>query len=163
MTGMQRREAAAYLGVSLSTLDRFASRGRLTRGRAKSKTKPVTVFDPAELESLKAELGQAKPTDIFRRVNSERPQDAIGFRLDPFYVERLKEEGARHGMSPGEYARRLVVRSLEDTATDRFREELHSLREALADTFHAFLTLKCGISPEDATRFVKDTILRGPA
>ena len=121
------------------------------------------MFDMAELKSLKAELNCSKPIEVYGGTETEKPKDAVGFRLDPYYVELLREQGERHGMSPGEWARRLVIRSLEDTSVNQYRDELHALREALADTFHAFLTLKCGVSSDDATLFVKETILRGPA
>lgn len=156
---MERQEAADFLGVSVSTLDRLASKGRLTRGRARRKTRPVTVYDEDELRTLKSQLDQsrlAKPTPVAEAV---RPQDAIGFRLDPHYVRRLTEEGGRLGMSPGEYARRLVIRALETTPEDRFAQELAALRNGLSGMFYLILVQKFGAT-EDEANAVVDAISR---
>ncbi len=158
---MEKQQAAEFLGVSIRTLERFAAKGRLTKGRARKKTRPVVVFDQAQLEGLKAELEAERPADVMRRHSQEKPKDAIGFRLDPFYVHKLTEEGAKQGMSAAEYARRLVIQALEDTRIDQFRDEVHALREGLADTFFAFLTMQCGVTEDKALQFVKDTILKG--
>ena len=116
MESIERVQAAEFLGVSVSTLDRLASQGRLTRGRARRKTRPVTVFEVAELTRLKAELEESGRAVRATLREAHKSQDAVGFRLDPFYVERLRAEGAAVGMSAGEYARRLVVQSLETAA-----------------------------------------------
>lgn len=158
---MERKAAAEFLGVSVSTLDRIASQGRLKRGRAKGKTRPRTVFDDQELAVVKKELSRAQPTAPPVEAAPPKPRDTVGFRLDPHYAQRLAEEGGRHGMSAGEYARKLVIQGLEDGRADLFRGEVRALREGLADAFHAFLTLKCDVDGEEATEFVNDTILRG--
>lgn len=154
---VDKRQAAEYLGVSTRTLERLASEGRLTKLRQKGKTRPVIVFSETELEGLKEELaveGRKRSTSL------SKPLQHVGFRLDDLYVRRLTSEAQAHGMSPGEYARHLVIQSLEGTERSRVADELRSLREAMADTFHAFLTLKCGASEEEATSFVNETILR---
>lgn len=151
---MERQEAAEFLGVSISTLDRLASQGRLTRGRARRKTRPVTVYDPQELERLKAELA-TESREVFRRLNTtEKPRDAVGFRLDPYYVKLLKQEGDKLGLSPGEYARRLVIRSLESTSEDKFAQELAALRNGLSGMFYLILVQKFGATEDEANAVV---------
>ena len=152
---MERAEAAEFLGVSVSTLDRFASQERLTRGRAKRKTKPITVFDRAELERLKSELEADRPTAVLPRQSAPKVLPAVGFRLDPYYVQRLKAEGEKQGMSPGEYARRLVIRSLEETPADRFAEQLKALQTSLAGMFYLILVEKFGASEDEANELVR--------
>lgn len=158
---MEKQEAAQFLGVSVRTLERFCAAGRLTKGRARKKTRPVVTFDREQLETLKAELETVRPVEAMRQKAVEKPRDAIGFRLDPFYIQRLTEEGAKREMSAGEYARRLVIQSLEDTRVEQFRDEVHALREGMADIFYAFLTMQCNVSEAKALAFVKDTILKG--
>ncbi len=152
---VERAEAAKYLGVSISTLDRFASKGRLTKGRAKRKTRPVTVFIEEELAKLKAELEEARPQEVFRRLNTtDRLPEGVGFRLDPYYIERLLAGGTERGVSAGEYARTLVIRALEDDREEGFKRELASLRNTLAEMFYVVLVTKLGASEADAREVV---------
>lgn len=157
---IERREAAEFLGVSVSTLDRLASQGRLTRGRARRKTRPVTTFDESELKALKAELEIAKPSDVLKQRPTEKTPDTIGFRLDAYYVARLKAEGEARGMSAGEFARSLVIQSLENGREEKFANEVRLLREGLAHTFYTLLVMKFGVSEEEAREFVNTTIGR---
>ena len=146
---MERKAAAEFLGVSMSTLDRFASQGRLTRGRARGKTRPLTVFDREELASLKEEF--ARKAEAMPKVPiAERPQDAVGFRLDPHYVRRLAEAGAKEDMSAGEYARRLVIRGLETEPGEAYAREIRTLRHALSGMFFLILVERFGVSHDEA-------------
>jgi hypothetical protein len=144
-------QAAEFLGVSVSTIDRQASQGKLKRGRARGKTKPVTVFDRAELERLKVELQDSRSGTLKRHNPAAPPQDAVGFRLDPYYVTRLKEEGQKHGMSAGEFARHLVIQGIEggrlrnDPSPDVQRivaTELAAFRKQLAADLGSFESRK---------------------
>lgn len=149
---MEKKEAAEFLGVSVRTLDRLAV-GNLTKGRARKKTRPVVVFDENELIALKEKLNR---TDVSLKEKSVvKPQDAIGFRLDPSYVKRLIDEGEKVGMSPGEFARRLVIRGLEDDSTERFAKELKAFRQNLTDMFFLILISKLGASEEEAAKILK--------
>lgn len=155
---MERKEAAEFLGISLRTLDRLGSEGRLKKGRALRKTRPVVVFDLDELKALKAELErQATAPKSYRRAE-DAPKDTVAFRIDPHYLARLSTEGKAQGLSAGEYARRLVIRALEDTRTEEFRDEVKRLRGALGHTFYTLLVMKFGVSEREAEEFVASTI-----
>lgn len=148
---MEKSQAAEFLGVSVRTLERFAASGRLTKGRALKKTRPVVVYDMAELERLREQLNEARPTEVFRRLNTPKPRDAIGFRLDPFYIKKLEEEGARIGMSAGEVARRMVIRSIEQIDS---KDGVEALRKNLSDMFYLVLVNRLGASESEATQIV---------
>lgn len=152
---VERREAAEYLGVSVSTLDRLASQGKLSRGRARRKTRPVTTFDEEELQQLKAELSEKARVKVVPATRQTKYPDGIGFRLDPYYVERLKNEGEQRGMSAGEYARSLVVRGLEETAVHRFADEVETLRRNLSGMFLLILIEKFGVTEEEANDWIR--------
>jgi len=152
---MEKKEAAEFLGVSTRTLERFATAGKLTKGRARKKTRPVVVYDKKELAALKKELESSRPSEVFGRPNTPKPQDAIGFRLDPFYVKQLTEIGQQSGMSPSEYARRLVIRSLEGQAPSDASNEVTALRKSLADMFFLVLVSKLDATEAEATEIVK--------
>lgn len=152
---MEKTAAAEFLGVSTRTLERLSKAGRLTAGRARKKTRPVVVYDQQELERLKVELQAGRPAEVFRRLNTEKPRDAIGFRLDPFYVQRLTEAGEKEGLSASEFARRLVIRGVEDQAAGRMTEEISALRNALTEMFYLVLVTKLGASETEATEIVR--------
>lgn len=154
---MDRRKAAEYLGVSVRTLERLAADGRIAKGRVLRKTRPAIDFSEDDLKRLKEELTQEQPR---HNAADFKQTDTVAFRLDPLYVRRLTKLAEAEEMSPGEYARHLVVQSIEKGSEDRFADEVRRLREGLADTFHAFLTSQCGTSEEKATEFVMNTILR---
>ena len=152
---MEKKEAAEYLGVSTRTLERLATAGKLTKGRARKKTRPVVVYDKKELAALKKVLESSRPSEVFGRPNTLKPLDAIGFRLDPFYVKKLTEIGKQSGMSPSEYARRLVIRSLEGQTQSGTADELTALRKSLADMFYLVLVSKLDATEAEAKEIVK--------
>ena len=146
---MNKEQAAEFLGVSIRTLERLVASGRLKAGRALKKTRPVVVFEKADVEALKTELDDVRPAEVFRRLNTEKKKAAIGFRLDPFYIKKLEEEGAKSGLSSGEYARRLVIRGLDTT------NEIQALKGSLAHMFFLILVTKMGATEEEADEIVK--------
>lgn len=155
---MDRKEAAEYLGVSLRTLDRLAAEGRIRKGRALKKTRPIVVFEESDLEALKSELSEVSNRhEVFRRLNAPA-KETIAFRLDPYYLTRLSAKAEELNLSPGECARRFVIQTIEDTRVERFQEEVAKLREGLAHTFYTLLVMKFGVSEAEATAFVDSTI-----
>ncbi len=54
---MNKQEAAEFLGVSVRALERYVQQGRIGGHYEKGKTRPTLVFDAAELEKFKDELG----------------------------------------------------------------------------------------------------------
>lgn len=157
---MDRREAAQFLGVSLRTLDRLSAKHHLTKGRVQMRTRPAVVFVRAEIEALKAALDIGRRTTKAYGCTEVLLTGTVAFRLDNHYMARLSQAGSEHAMSPGEYARHLTIRALEDTSIDEFSLQVKRLRESLADTFYAFLTMKFGVSEDEANRFIEKTILR---
>lgn len=152
---MEKQDAAEYLGVSTRTLERLVASGRLKRGRALRKTRPVAVFEEKELERLKRELDSGRPPEVFGRPNTPKPKDAIGFRLDPFYIKLLGEEGEKKGLSPSEYARKLVIQGLEEPSTEKVFAEVESLRKSLSEMFFLMLVSKLGATDHEAEEIVK--------
>ncbi len=55
---MTKKEAAAFLGVTIRSIEAYAAKGKLTPGKAKGTRGDITVYDEAELEKLKSERGQ---------------------------------------------------------------------------------------------------------
>ncbi|MBX3110280.1 MAG: helix-turn-helix domain-containing protein [Fimbriimonadaceae bacterium] len=147
---MKKSEAAQFLGVSTRTVERLVAKGRLRPRREKGKTRPILVFDQAELSRVKKELQEVRPEEVFGRPNTLKPKDAVGFRIDPHYYKRLEEEGGKLGLSAGEYARRLVVRGLE------VGDELSALRKSLGHMFYLILVTKLGASEAEAEDIVRN-------
>lgn len=57
----------------------------------------------------------------------------VSFRLDEQYLERLKKEAAKYGMSAGDFARRLVIDTLEDTERRKVHDELRDVKRQIAE------------------------------
>jgi excisionase family DNA binding protein len=55
-TAMNKEEAAAYLGISTRTLERYSKDGKLQVKYEGAKTRPIATYDPDDLDQLKAEL-----------------------------------------------------------------------------------------------------------
>jgi len=146
---VDKAQAAKELGVSVRTVERFVAAGKLRRGRAKGKTKPIVTFDETDIAKLKSELELARPSEVFGRPNTPKPKDAIGFRLDPFYIKKLETEGERYGLSGAEYARRLVIRGLE------VGDELATLKKSLSHVFYLILVSKLGATEAEAEEIVR--------
>ena len=157
---MEKQEAAEYLGVSTRTLERLTASGRLKKGRALRKTRPVSVYDDKELERLKAELESGRPPEVFGRPNTPKPKDAIGFRLDPFYIKLLVEEGEKVGLSSSEFARRLVIQGLEEPSSEKVFTEVETLRKSLSEMFFLLLVSKLGATDAEADEIVKSLARR---
>jgi hypothetical protein len=58
---------------------------------------------------------------------AESPQ--VSFRFPAHYERKLRAEGEKHNMSPGEYARLLVIHHLEREELLDVRQDLRELRE----------------------------------
>ena len=159
---MDKTEAAQALGVSVRTVERLASNGRLKKGRGLRDGRPVVAFDSQEVSRLRAELEQGAPPPKSKAGSeaSSHRNDYVGFRLDRVYLRQLEERGSRAGMSRGEYARHLIVQSLEDDREQKFIGEVRRLREGVADVFFTFLTRHSGVDSEDAKAFIAETILK---
>jgi excisionase family DNA binding protein len=53
---MNKDEAAAYLGISTRTLERYTSKGTVQVKYDGAKTRPVAIYDREDLDRLKADL-----------------------------------------------------------------------------------------------------------
>lgn len=157
---MKKRDAAEYLGVSVRTLERFVSAGRLKAGRAPGKTRPVVTFQKEELEKLKAEIERHQTVQPFRRLNTESPQDSIGFRLDPQYIKELQKRGESEGLSASQVARSLVIRGLEETSASKLAEEIAALRQTIGEVFYLILTQRMGATKSEAASIVASVVKR---
>ncbi len=133
-----RAEAATFLGISTRTLDRYTKAGRIPSRLEKGRTRPNVVYGEEDLAALKAELDERRAPHE-GAAPSPTAMQRIGFRMEPFYIQKLQEAGARQGMSAGEYARHLLIRSLESgerepilAAIAGLQEEINEMKAAVA-------------------------------
>ncbi len=89
----------------------------------------------------------------------------VGFQLDEEYLDRLEKEAANYQMSAGQYARRLVMDSLDDTERKVIKEELSEINEnvedlrlCLADSVEAILAATKNVSKERAREWVDENV-----
>jgi hypothetical protein len=163
---MREDKAALFVGVSTRTLYRLRKAGRLAYRELKGTARPVIDYDQEDLELLKAELDQ-------RRTKSRKPgkppdtSPRITFGLPDREHGELIQEAAQYGMSPGEYARRLVRERLEsrlraETAdlqreVKQVRTDLNRLRAEVAGAIEAVLEY-VGLPSDEAKRWTTDNL-----
>ena len=89
----------------------------------------------------------------------------ISFRLNENYLEHLKREAAKYGMSAGDYARRMVIDTLEDgerkKTQDQMRElkrEIAELRDDVATTALALLVGAGKVGKDEAQIWVRENL-----
>lgn len=89
----------------------------------------------------------------------------VSFRLPTVFANQLTQRGAEQHMSPGEFARRIVLDALGDTSGQQTREELAELREGLERiredlaTAAAALLVNAGkVSADEAQTWVRETL-----
>lgn len=164
---MDKKEAAQFLGVSVRTLERYTKQGKIPARYERGRTRSVVSYDPESLQHLREEREEKLQQEKLQTRaaipfgEGTEPTDIVSFRLDPFYRKRLAEEGASEGMSAGEWARRLVVRALEEFQAAEIAElhrGLQALREELARSVAALLCAAGQETPERALQWVKDNL-----
>ena len=155
---MNRQKAAALLGVSLRTLDKYRAEGRLSFRYEKGKTRNVVVFEEADVRALKlrllAERDKARPK---ASPQAESMSPAVSFHVDRELYQKLSEEGAKWGMSPHQYARQLMVEGMNEELKGRVEElsrEIARQREVFTDAFCAVLEY-VGMNETEAARWVE--------
>lgn len=161
---MSKKDAAAFLEVSPRALERYTQQGRLSVRHERGKTRPVPVYDDAELTQFREELNRQRTR---RAVPQSESMEGVGFRLDAFYRQQLETRGAAEGLSAGEYARRLVVRALEDPAGESvtrdlaaLREEMTKLRADMASSLEMILLNLTAAKPEEIKAWVSQHLRR---
>jgi polyhydroxyalkanoate synthesis regulator phasin len=89
----------------------------------------------------------------------------VSFRLDAHYLERLKQEASKYGMSTGEFARRLVLDVLERSEEQRTADEIVGLRRDVVElrvdiavAVTALLVHAGKVSHEEAEAWVRETL-----
>jgi hypothetical protein len=168
---MRESEAAAYLGVSVRSLHRYRKAGKLTCQRVPAGVgRPVIDYDEQELARFKA---RSRPSVVAAETAHSPPETGAGrsprvaFGLPRGEHAELREEASRYGMSPGEYARRLVREGLESRLrretevlrgeAQAVRADIKRLRTEVAGAFEVVLEY-VGIPPEEARQWVAQNL-----
>ena len=68
---MNKKEAAAYLGVSTRAIERYVKQGKLSVKYIKGKTSKLATYDEAELARLQEELTQITHKPAIEQVTPE--------------------------------------------------------------------------------------------
>lgn len=165
---IRKSEAAARLGVSVRALERYTSQGKIGVRYERGKTRPVAVYDEADLAALRERLGRAVP---LRETPLGPPPatETVSFRLDPFYLQELRAAAAAEGVSAGSYARRLVVSSLESRHAEdagllrrdvaALRADVRAFRSAFASSVYTLLLAAGRATTEEADEFVRACLI----
>jgi hypothetical protein len=94
-----------------------------------------------------------------------KPKGQYGFRLDPSLAKELEKEAAKRGLSPGRFARLLVVDALSrpdeslSEELEELRGELQALKDNLTTAVVTILTnLGGGWSEEEVEKWAKENL-----
>ena len=94
-------------------------------------------------------------------LEREQPK-SIGFRLDREYRALLESAAAGYGVSPGQYAKRLVIDALNDSERvlirddlQRLLKELGSLKRTVANSVLALLVSAGKLTKSEANDWAK--------
>jgi hypothetical protein len=120
-----KREAADFLAVSVRSLERYTTQGRVHAHYRKGRGHPIPEYEEEDLLALKAGLEPALAPPSAKALLSSEP---LSFRLDEHYLKRLGEAGQKRGISAGAYARLLVIDALEEGEGERLRGDMAELR-----------------------------------
>jgi excisionase family DNA binding protein len=129
-TRLTKAEAAAYLGCSPRTIERYVRQKRLNVAYQRGRTRPIAVFDADAVKAVSAQIGnQADPAQAHCDISplddisairlpagTNRPDvgaAVLGVRLPEHYRVRLEQEARSAGITLSAYARRLLMDSLE--------------------------------------------------
>ena len=90
----------------------------------------------------------------------------IGFRLSAAAAKELEKRASRSGKTPGELAREIVIKVLEDengidllkVKVASLESEIKQLRRGLSNTAEALLVVSGKVDKEQAKQWVKENI-----
>lgn len=160
-------EAAAYLGLTVRTLNNYRRKGTLAFREVTGKTRPVIEYDQAELDRLKTELDAKRATTKKPNPVQKPAMPRVTFGLTPEAYAELETEAERFGMGTAEYARRLVREGLESrfqSEATELRNELKQVKADLARTRKDFAAAfevvleYTGLDPAEAKKWVTENL-----
>ena len=143
---LTRKEAAAHLGVTIRTVDRYHQQGRLEAIKQESPAEPrqaSVLFSLQQVELLYAALLEEKQLvgslrerakEAARKKERERASRLVRFQLEDEELEHLKASAEQAGESMGGHARSLMKDRLYGGADDAdapTADQDRKLREAL--------------------------------
>lgn len=116
---LSKQEAATFLEISIRSIERYTRQGR---------SKPTPMYRQDDLETFKAQIKEKQRSVA---VQTSHPAPVVAFRLPQHYFNLLREEGERHALSAGEYARTLLIDALEGGERLGLQEDIALLRCAV--------------------------------
>lgn len=122
---MNKKEAAAYLGISTRQLENYARQGRLSVRKEKGRTGDIAIYDDEELSRLKTEL-DAKRGVIQAAVVREETNAEAGTGAGATPESRAIVRGPASGLpqiSPHEFIDQLAAAILARQAEQKERHE----------------------------------------
>ena len=128
---MTIKEAAAELGVTTRTVERYVETGRLPAVTEKGPDRRRrTTIEEHDLAALKAAMEQAR-AEKAQRVISPTVMQHISFRAEPEYLQLLAEEAVRRRLKPSECARQIFSEGL--TSRLDLARQLEAMQLSLID------------------------------
>ncbi len=128
---MTKQEAADYLGVTIRSIESYASKGKLTPAKARGTRGDITVYDQKELEQLKKNREQIQfvPRPEPATPTIPNPPTALARRRDVAEFFKMIESARAAAPTVADLAAKPLLKINEvQTLTGLSRE---TLREAI--------------------------------
>lgn len=131
---MRKAQAAKYLGIGTSTLERYMAQHRLPYRYEPGQRGNIVVFDERDLETFRAERARETATGKTKAAPSAPGEKgSISFRLEQHYWKKLEALGRQRGLSVHEAARWLVMMSLDNLQGDVIQGHFIELTDRLEE------------------------------
>jgi excisionase family DNA binding protein len=121
-----KKDAAAYLGISTRQLENYARQGRLSVRKEKGKTGDIAIFDDEELRLLKTELdakrGLIQGAVVREEASADAATNGAGATSESHAIVRGSTSGLPQ-ISPHEFIDQLAAAILARQAEQKQRHE----------------------------------------
>lgn len=165
MTKLQARD---YLGVSLRTVERYLTSGRLPSTLVTVEgQKPRVAIADEDVVALKAVMDTARAERAGRTIAPNVMQH-LSFRVEPNFLRLLEQEAGRRRLKPTECARQLVTEGLtrerqlearfdelRDSMAD-LREEVGQLRGHFAELLYQIMVIVAKVDEDEARQWAEE-------
>ena len=166
IAGMTESEATNYLHLTARTLRNYRRSGKLPYREVPGKTRPIIEYRQDDIDRLKAELQKQRQRSLKpKTVAPALPR--VTFGLPPGELSELTAEAKKYGMTPADYARRLVRERMESSFKSEAVELRYELAKANAETrkirkefalaFEVVLEI-AGLPADQAKQWVTDNL-----
>jgi hypothetical protein len=164
---MTKQQAAQTLGVTVRTVERYLTAGKLPYTQRKIDDRVIDDIDDDEVHALKAARDVAA-AEREQRVVPPTVMQHVSFRVEPEYLQVLEIEAARRQLKRTEYARQifchaLTEKQIQQAQLEELRDDVQrlnhgvdELRRGMVEMFFQLLVQVCKIKETEAEEWIRE-------